>query len=69
MKAHISITIEEKLAHGLRRYAKQERRSISQVTEIALQEFLADRQPTHDQVPATPSAFNGSFSREETYGS
>ena len=68
MKEHISITIDEKLVHGLRRYAKRERRSVSQVTETALQEFLAVRQPDQERIPTTSSAFAGSFSREDTYG-
>jgi predicted transcriptional regulator len=67
MKEHLSITVDEKLAQGLRRYAKRERRSVSQVTEIALQEYLAVRQPELEGIPMTPAAFAGSFSREDTY--
>jgi predicted transcriptional regulator len=68
MKEHISITIDEKLVHLLRRYAKRERRSVSQVTETALREFLAVRLPDQDRIPTTSSAFAGNFSREDTYG-
>ncbi|GAJ05405.1 unnamed protein product, partial [marine sediment metagenome] len=43
MKEHMSITLDESTAHRLRRYAKQERRSISGVVGIAVEEYLSQR--------------------------
>jgi len=68
MKEHISITIEKDTAEWLRRYARRERRPVSQVVEIAIENLLEQRVPASETIVATPGRFNGRFSREETYG-
>ena len=67
MKEHISITIEARVFERLRRYASQERRPVSQVVELAVEEYLGRRANPVDTVVTSPAAFQGRFSREETY--
>ena len=67
MKSHISITIDEELAERVNRYGREERRSRSQVIEMALDEFLAKRGAADEDIVTSPGRFAGSFSREETY--
>jgi metal-responsive CopG/Arc/MetJ family transcriptional regulator len=67
MKSHISATIDEHLVEDLNRYGKEERRSRSQVIEMALEEFLRNRLDAKDEIITSQGHFQGSFSREETY--
>ena len=67
MKSHISATIDEHLVEDLNRYGKEERRSRSQVIEMALEEFLRNRLDAKDEIITSQGRFQGSFSREETY--
>ncbi|HKJ89609.1 MAG TPA: ribbon-helix-helix protein, CopG family [Oceanipulchritudo sp.] len=67
MKSHISATIDTKLVEELNRYRTEERRSRSQVIEIALSEFLQKRSALDEGIVTSPSRFVGRFSREETY--
>jgi len=68
MKEHISITIQKDMVERLRRYARRERRSVSQVVEIAIENLLERRAPVSEAIVTTQGRFNGKFSREETYG-
>ena len=43
MKSHISATIEDELVEELNRVMKEERRSRSQIIEMALEAFLRGR--------------------------
>jgi predicted transcriptional regulator len=68
MREHISITIETETAQRLRRYARRERRPVSQVVEMAIEELLEQRTPATETIVTTKGSFKGRFSREETYG-
>lgn len=67
MKSHISATIDEKLVEDLNRFGREERRSRSQVIEMALGEFLRNRMVAKDEIVTSEGSFGGKFSREETY--
>ncbi len=51
----------------LRRYARRERRPVSQVVEIAVERLLEQQVPAAEKIVTTRGRFKGSFSREETY--
>ena len=67
MKEHTSITIDPVILNRLRRYAQQERRAVSQVVQMALEEFLKRRLDPTDRIVTSPGVFDGRFSREDTY--
>ena len=67
MKSHISATMDEHLVEDLNRYGQEERRSRSQVIEMALKEFLRGRMDMKDEIVTSEGQFQGRFSREETY--
>ena len=67
MKSHISATIDSELLEDLNRFGKEERRTRSQVIEMALESFLRDRMGGDDEVVTSPGRFEGRFSREEIY--
>ncbi len=67
MKSHISATIDTELLQDLSRFGQQERRSRSQIIEIALEEFLRKRGCVRDDIVTSGGRFEGQFSREETY--
>jgi metal-responsive CopG/Arc/MetJ family transcriptional regulator len=67
MKSHISATLDEKLLDDLNRYGQQERRSRSQIIEMALEEFLRKRGAAEELIVTSEGRFEGVFSREETY--
>lgn len=67
MKSHISATLDEKLLEDLNRYGQQERRSRSQIIEMALEEFLQKRGAAEEPIVTSEGRFEGVFSREETY--
>jgi Ribbon-helix-helix protein, copG family. len=63
----MSITVQKEIAQRLRRYARRERRPVSQVVEIAIERLLQQHMPDTDSIVTTRGSFNGTFSREETY--
>ena len=63
MKTHISATIDEQLVEDLNRYGLEERRSRSQVIEMALKEFLRRRLDLKDEIVTSEGQFQGRFSR------
>lgn len=63
----MSITIEESTARRLKRYALRERRPVSTVVEMAVEQLLEQKAPAADLIVTSRSSFRGSFSREETY--
>jgi metal-responsive CopG/Arc/MetJ family transcriptional regulator len=67
MKSHISATIDEKILKDLNRVGAEERRSRSQVIEMALEEFFQKRGAAVDEIVTSEGRFTGNFSREETY--
>ncbi|MEZ5274881.1 MAG: ribbon-helix-helix protein, CopG family [Opitutaceae bacterium] len=67
MKSHISATLDRKLLEDLNRFGKQERRSRSQIIEMALDEFLRKRSAADDAIVTSGGRFEGDFSREDTY--
>lgn len=67
MKSHISATIDEEILEHADRYGSEERRSRSQVIEMALDAFLRERALPTDQIVTSAGRFDGKFSREETY--
>jgi metal-responsive CopG/Arc/MetJ family transcriptional regulator len=67
MKSHISATIDDQLLETLNRFGQEERRSRSQIIEMALEEFLRKRLETDDEIVTSRGRFEGGFSREETY--
>ncbi len=68
MKEHMSITLDATIAHLLRRYALQERRSISGVVEMAIETYLNRNGTSQASVITAPGAYKGHFSRTDTYG-
>ena len=68
MREHISITIEGGIAQRLRRYARRERRPVSQVVEMAIEKLLEQHLPAAESIVTTRASFEGRFSREQTYG-
>jgi len=67
MKSHISATIDNNLLAELNRVIQEERRSRSQIIELALEEFLRKRGDFQDQIVTSDGRFAGRFNREETY--
>jgi metal-responsive CopG/Arc/MetJ family transcriptional regulator len=67
MKSHISATIDESILEQTDRYGSEERRSRSQVIEMALDAFLRERTAPSEDVVTSRGRFDGKFSREETY--
>jgi metal-responsive CopG/Arc/MetJ family transcriptional regulator len=67
MKSHISATIDDQLLEDLNRFGQEERRSRSQIIEMALEEFLRKRTTEEDEIVTSGGHFAGSFSREDTY--
>ena len=67
MKSHISATIDEEILEQADRYGSEERRSRSQVIEMALDAFLHERAAPTDEIVTSAGRFDGNFSREETY--
>ena len=67
MREHMSITIEKDTAQRLRRYARRERRPVSQVVEIAIERLLQQQMPAAENIVTTRGSFKGKFSREDTY--
>lgn len=67
MKSHISATIDAGLAEELKKHGREERRSRSQIIEMALEEFLHKRAVDEDEIIVSEGTFEGQFSREETY--
>lgn len=67
MKSHISATIDEKLVEELNRCGQEERRSRSQIIEMALEAFLRKRGGAEDEIVTSEGRFEGSFNREDTY--
>lgn len=67
MKSHISATIDHKILEDLNRVGAEERRSRSQLIEMALADFLHKRGSSGDKIVTSKSRFVGNFSREETY--
>jgi hypothetical protein len=67
IKSHISATIDDQILEDLNRFGQQERRSRSQVIEMALEEFLRKRGGAEDEIATSGGRFDGDFSREETY--
>lgn len=67
MKSHISATLDEKLLEDLNRFGQQERRSRSQIIEMALEEFLRKRTAADERIVTSDGCFQGEFTREDTY--
>ena len=67
MKSHISATIDDRVLNDLNRFGQRERRSRSQLIEMALEEFLLKRGGAEDRIVTSEGRFEGDFSREETY--
>ncbi len=67
MKSHISATIDVQILDDLNRFGREERRSRSQIIEMALERFLQERSGADDEIVTSEGAFAGHFSREETY--
>ncbi len=67
MKSHISATIDEEVLELADRYGSEERRSRSQVIEMALDAFLRERAASTGEIVTSAGRFEGKFSREETY--
>jgi metal-responsive CopG/Arc/MetJ family transcriptional regulator len=67
MKSHISATIDDRLVQELNRYGLRERRSRSQIIEMALEDFLRAKSDTEDGIVVSEGRFEGGFSREDTY--
>jgi metal-responsive CopG/Arc/MetJ family transcriptional regulator len=67
MKSHISATIDKDILEQVDRYGSEEKRSRSQVIELALEKFLRDRTGEGGDIVTSAGRFSGKFSREETY--
>jgi metal-responsive CopG/Arc/MetJ family transcriptional regulator len=67
MKSHISATIDQDLLKDVDRVGREERRSRSQIIELALELLLRDRGATGDEVVTSRGRFEGKFTRADTY--
>lgn len=67
MKSHISATIDNETLSRVDRYRRSVKRSRSQVIELAVERFLCDEMPESDEIVTSGAAFEGAFSRTETY--
>jgi predicted transcriptional regulator len=67
MREHMSITVEKETAQRLRRYARRERRPVSQVVEMAIERLLQQQMPAAENILTSRGSFKGTFSREDTY--
>ena len=67
MKEHISITIKKSLVGLLKKHARQEKRSVSQLVELALEKYLNQHDAIKGSILTSKSSFKGSFTREEPY--
>ena len=67
MKSHISATIDERLLENVNRFGREERRTRSQIIELALERFLKERGRQEDEIVTSSGRFAGRFSREETH--
>ncbi len=67
MKSHISATIDNQILDDLNRFGREERRSRSQIIEMALEQFLQKRRGQDDEIVTSEGRFSGQFTREETY--
>lgn len=67
MKSHISATIDERLLENLNRFGREERRTRSQIIELALEQFLKERGGLEEDIVTSSGCFVGRFNREETY--
>lgn len=67
MKSHISATLDSKLLEDLNRFGQEERRSRSQIIEMALAEFLKNRTAVDDEIVTSEGRFTGNFNRDDTY--
>jgi len=67
MKSHISAMIDARILADLNRFGREERRSRSQIIEMALEEFLRKRGGAEDEIVTSVGRFEGRFSREDTY--
>ena len=67
MKSHISATIDERLLENLNRFGREERRTRSQIIELALESYLQERGGQEEEIVTSSGRFAGRFSREETY--
>jgi len=67
MKSHISATIDDRILEDLNRFGREERRSRSQIIEMALERFLQERSGPDDEIVTSGGCFAGQFNREETY--
>ena len=67
MKSHISATIDERLLEHVNRFGREERRTRSQIIELALERFLKERGGQEEEIVTSSGCFAGRFNREETY--
>ncbi len=67
MKEHISITIDKRKVQSIKKYSQMEKRSVSQVVELAVDEYLDHHMPATANILTSRGSFKGGFSREETY--
>lgn len=67
MKSPISVTIEENLVRELETFSREEHRTKSQVIEMALRQFLSQRQESESKIVSSNASFEGTFSRSECY--
>jgi predicted transcriptional regulator len=67
MREHMSITLDTETAKSLKRYARRERRPVSQVVELAIEKLLEQHMPAAEKIVTTKGSFRGAFSREETH--
>ena len=66
MKSHISATIDSNILQKLKKVACEEKRSLSNLLEIALEKHLSANKDT-TTVVVSDAKFAGSFSRQEIY--
>jgi predicted transcriptional regulator len=67
MKLHISATIDSDLVERMKSFGQQERRSRSQIIELALEDYLLRNSAETKSIVTSEGRFEGNFSREETY--
>jgi predicted CopG family antitoxin len=66
MKCHISATIDAQLLGQLKKMSREEKRSFSNLIELAVERMLKEK-PVSTELFTTTARFADKFNRAETY--
>ncbi|MEX1118929.1 MAG: ribbon-helix-helix protein, CopG family [Terrimicrobiaceae bacterium] len=63
----MSATVDSELLEELESFRREERRSRSQVIEMALEKFLTEHRKRASKIVTSDAVFEGRFTREDCY--